>query len=76
MCAIEYLLKPEIFGGNHYYVDVNTNDGVSRGHTFADKRLVSEKGKNTLVLETVNREKFVEVLINALEKLDNELVSK
>ncbi|MGX7265253.1 nucleoside hydrolase [Enterococcus crotali] len=70
LCAIAYLIAPEIFTGNYYYVDVATNDGVSRGQTFADKRLVTEHEKNTLVLETVNREKFVKLLISALEKLD------
>ncbi|MEI5993241.1 nucleoside hydrolase [Candidatus Enterococcus mansonii] len=76
LCAIAYLLSPEIFTGTQYYVGVVTNEGVSRGQTFADKRFVTEQEKNTLVLETVNREKFVELLILALDKLDKKSVTR
>lgn len=71
LCAIAYILNPEIFSGSAYFVDVVT-DGTARGLTFADKRLVSDKEKNTLVLEEVDRERFVIELITALEVLDGE----
>ncbi len=70
LCAIAYLLEPDMFNGTYYYVDVETNEGLSRGQTFADKRLVTDKEKNTLVLETVCREWFADLLFQALAKLD------
>lgn len=71
LCAIAYLLDPEIFKGTYYKVDVVT-DGVARGLTFADKRLVPEGNKNTLVLNEVNRDKFVYELCRALALLDDQ----
>ncbi|MGY3749593.1 nucleoside hydrolase [Vagococcus acidifermentans] len=73
LCAIAYLLKPALFTGTHYFVTVDTNEGIGRGHTFADKRLTASQKKNTLVLEDVDREGFVELLVKALEKLDEEI---
>ena len=72
LCAIEYLLDPTIFEGTHYYVNVETNDGVMRGVTFADKRLVTPYKKNTLVLEKINRQQFVAYLVQALKRLDED----
>ncbi|MCT1901603.1 nucleoside hydrolase [Oceanobacillus sojae] len=69
LCAIAYILNPEIFSGSFYSVDVVT-DGTARGLTFADKRFVSDKTKNTLVLDEVDRDKFVDLLIGALAVLD------
>jgi len=70
LCAVEYLLDPEIFSGKRCYVDVVTDDGISRGQTFADLRKVPENEENTLVLDEVNRERFVEILVKGLERLD------
>lgn len=69
LCAIVYLLDPEIFTGTSYKVDVVT-EGGARGLTFADKRLRPEGKKNTFVLEQVNRDKFVSELRDALTWLD------
>lgn len=70
LCAIAYLLDESIFKGKNYYVDVVTDDGKSRGLTFADKRCIPLTPPNALVLEEVDREKFVKLLLDALEKLD------
>ncbi len=74
LCAVAYLLKAEIFAGHHYFVDVNTSEGIGRGQTFADKRLVSPHKANVLVLENVERKHFVELLLSALERLDSEVI--
>lgn len=71
LCAVAYILNPKMFSGTSYYVDVVT-DGKARGLTFADKRLASNQSKNVLVLEEVDREKFVSELMNALELLDKQ----
>lgn len=70
LCAVEYLLKPELFHGRSCYVDVVTDEGAARGLTFADERLASDKEKNVLVLEDVDRDGFVDVLMEALRALD------
>lgn len=70
LCAVEYLLAPEIFEGRNRYVDVVTDDGPARGQTFADLRMCPHHDANVFVLEKVNRKKFVDILVRALEKLD------
>lgn len=70
LCAVEYLLAPEIFSGKKCYVDVVTDDGAARGQTFADLRKLPKNKDNTLVLENVERERFVEILVKGLERLD------
>lgn len=72
LCAIEYLLAPEIFQGKSCFVDVVTDDGRARGLTFADKRQIPGHEKNTFVLEEVDRTRFVEILLEALERLDRD----
>ena len=71
LCAIAYLIDPSMFSGEKYYVSVETSDGPTRGLTYADKRIKSVGTKNTLVLESVNREKFVKLLVESLEILDD-----
>ncbi len=69
LCAIAYLIDPEIFAGTSYDVDVIT-EGKARGLTYADKRRATEGKRNTFVLEQVDREKFVHLLTDALAYLD------
>lgn len=69
LCAIAYIINPHLFSGEEYYVDVIT-EGKARGLTFADKRLVQENDKNTFVLKEVNREGFVQLLMDSLVVLD------
>lgn len=70
LCAVEYLLNPEIFSGTDRYVDVITDDGHARGQTFADLRVLPRHASNVYVLSEVNREKYVEILVKGLERLD------
>lgn len=73
LCAVEYLIKPEIFSGKNYYVDIVTDNGISRGQTLADLRKVPKRKDNVFVLKQVDRKKFVETLVEGLEKLDKEV---
>lgn len=73
LCAVEYLIKPEIFSGKNYYVDIVTDNGISRGQTLADLRKVPKHKDNVFVLKQVDRKKFVETLVEGLEKLDKEV---
>ncbi|MGM0215818.1 nucleoside hydrolase [Enterococcus sp. AZ109] len=71
LCAVAYILQPDMFEGAPHTVEVITDDGLARGLTFADKRTNVTMVKNTFVLDEVNREAFVQLLIQSLEILDN-----
>lgn len=73
LCAVQYLLQPEIFRGSLKYVDVITEDGIARGQTFADLRALPKNPANIFVLTEVNRELFIKNLITGLEYLDQTL---
>lgn len=73
LCAIAYLLSPEIFEGSRRYVNIITNDGEARGYTYADLRRMPEQEGSVLVLEEVNREKMIGILVNGLDRLDQQL---
>ena len=69
-CAIGYLLRPDLFSGEKYHVDVETQGELTRGMTLADIRKRPAKEANTLVLLDVKRKEFVEYMIHCLEKID------
>jgi pyrimidine-specific ribonucleoside hydrolase len=71
-CAIGYLLRPDLFKGKRYPVDIETQGELTRGMTLADERPVTEKEPNTLVLLEVKRKEFVDFVCNCIEKLDIE----
>lgn len=69
-CAIAYLLQPELFKYKDLSVDVETKGELTRGMTVADNRLNSYVNPNVRVLLDVDRDKFVNIIFEALEKLD------
>ncbi|EHL2501809.1 nucleoside hydrolase [Enterococcus faecalis] len=71
LCAVAYLLKPELFQGEYKAVNVITDDGQARGLTYVDKRRAAYDKPNALVLTEVQREKFVRLFVEALNYLDN-----
>ncbi|MBL1227805.1 nucleoside hydrolase [Enterococcus sp. BWB1-3] len=70
LCTIAYLLMPEIFTGTAADIHVITDDSLARGLTYGDFRRAFDLPKNTLVLQEVDREKFVKLLMDALDRLD------
>jgi len=70
LCAVVYLLKPELFNGSFADIHVITDDSPARGLTYGDFRRIAPEPKNTLVLDDVDREGFVEILRTALVRLD------
>lgn len=73
LCAVAYLLAPEIFTGVTADIHVITDETAARGLTYGDFRLTASEPKNTVVLQTVQREKFVQLLKTALTRLDEQL---
>lgn len=71
LCAVQYLLTPEIFKGESRYVDVFTDEGTARGQTFADLRMLPKHQENVFVLTGVDRERFITSLIEELSLLDS-----
>ena len=69
-CAIGYLLRPDLFEGKRYHVDVETQGELTRGMTLADVRPVPEKEANAFVLLEVKRKEFVEYVCSCIAKLD------
>lgn len=73
VCTIIYLLRPDLFKGVNYHVDIETSGEKTRGMTIADKRPVPDKDSNAFVLTEVDRDLFVKFFIEGLEILDNRL---
>lgn len=69
-CSVAYLIRPEIFRYHDYYVDVETRGELTRGMTVADRREQSDRTPNVRVLVDVDREAFVSLLFEGLDRLD------
>ncbi|KAF1302712.1 nucleoside hydrolase [Candidatus Enterococcus willemsii] len=76
LCAIAYLLRPDIFNGVQADIHVITDNSPARGLTYGDFRRIAEEPKQTFVLQEVNREKFVELLVDSLKKLDRQVENR
>lgn len=70
-CAIGYLLRPDLFEGKRYHVDIETQGNITRGMTLADIRPVPAKEANVFVLLDIKRKEFIEYVCNCLTKLDD-----
>lgn len=69
-CTIAYLLKPEIFETHNAYIDVETQGSLTAGETVVDFTGLMEKDNNAKVLMDLDREQFVEMIIELLHKFD------
>ncbi|KTD84967.1 nucleoside hydrolase [Paenibacillus etheri] len=74
-CAVAWLLHPEMFESEHLYVTVETEGKLTRGMTVADKRKKTDRPANVEVLVGVDREAFMKLIFDSLEKLDQELLA-
>ncbi|OMD19454.1 nucleoside hydrolase [Paenibacillus odorifer] len=73
-CAVAWLLHPELFESEHLYVTVETEGKLTRGMTVADRRKKTDRPANVQVLVGVDREAFMKLIFDSLEKLDQELL--
>lgn len=69
-CAVAWLVHPELFQSEHLYVTVETEGRLTRGMTVADRRKKPGCPPNVQVLTDVDREAFVELLFDSLDRLD------
>lgn len=65
-CAIAWLLHPELFQSESYYVSIETDGRVTRGMTVADRRKKTDETANVQVLMDVDREAFIKLIFDAL----------
>lgn len=72
VCAVMYLLKPELFKGQDCYVEVAL-EGITSGATVVDYTNRTDKKPNVHVLHTVNREQFVAEFVKAVEIISDRL---
>ena len=71
VCSVMYLLYPEIFKYKDLQVEIDCSDGLNRGRTAVDNReWIKYEKTNTRVLLHVDREKFIDILVDAFKKLD------
>lgn len=73
LCAVNYLLKADLFEGEYGDVHVITDDSSARGLTYFDQRRLHNTHPHVYILKKVNRKGFVSILIQSLEKLDEQL---
>lgn len=68
LVAVMYCVQPELFEIETYHVDVVVEEGLARGMTIADRRMVPKLKPNTNVILDVNREGFVEETLRTYRK--------
>ncbi|WP_051623686.1 nucleoside hydrolase [Clostridium hydrogeniformans] len=69
-CAVAYLLNPELFKGKDALVQVETKGDLTRGMTVVNFK---SKTPNTKVLMDIDREKFMELIKEAIETLEDRI---
>ena len=67
-CAVAYLLKPEIFIGKDYYVEIETKGEFTTGSTVVDQFNRYNKKANTKVLLDLDRQAFVDLLVELVNQ--------
>ncbi len=63
--AVAVITNPEIMKIEEYYVEVETKGEFCRGATIADRYGVTGKKPNAKVIVGIDREKFVELIVEA-----------
>jgi purine nucleosidase len=67
--VIAYLLKPELFGGRHINVEIETTSELTMGMTVADYWRVTGRPENARYMREVDVEGFFELLFERIARL-------
>ena len=73
LATVMAVTNPEIFTSKRYYGDVETRGELTTGFTMIDYENIlrkKEEEKNINFLETINRDRFIEILFDALNKYE------
>lgn len=68
-CVVAYLLRPELFGGRHINVEIETGSALTMGMTVADWWGVSERAANATFMRSVDTNGFYALLGERLARL-------
>ena len=63
-CAVAWLVKPEIFSGVPYHIDIETSGKYTAGMTLADRRPWATEKPNAHVLVDLDRRAFIEMIFD------------
>ena len=66
-CTIAWLIDPTMFGTDKMNVDVETQGDLTRGETVCDYYQLTSKPQNTEVLLDIDREKFIQLIMDTLQ---------
>jgi len=72
--VVAALIKPEILTARDYYVQVETSGDFCRGATVADHYGFSQQPPNTHVLVDIDREGFIDLLVEAAARYGKESI--
>ncbi|KOP69703.1 ribosylpyrimidine nucleosidase [Lysinibacillus sp. FJAT-14745] len=73
LCAVSYVVTPELFEGEDCFVAVETEGRHTVGATVVDYMYRSGKPHNVKVLHSVNREAFVNQFMEAVAKMGRQI---
>lgn len=68
-CVIAYLLRPDLFGGRHINVEVETRSELTMGMTVADWWGVTGRKPNAIFMRSVDADGFYALLTERLARL-------
>ena len=68
-CVIAYLIRPDLFGGRHINVVIETRGDYTIGMTVADWWRVSGREANALFIRTIRRDAFFDLLTERIAAL-------
>ncbi len=68
-CVIAYLIEPQLFGGTPCRVDVETESELTMGQTVVDWWGVTGAEPNAMVIDSVNRQGFIDLLVERIGAL-------
>lgn len=73
LCAVSYVLTPELFEGDECYVAIELEGKYTAGTTVVDYEQRTGLPHNVKVLHTVQREKFVEQFTDAVKSMSRHI---
>ncbi|MDI2585866.1 nucleoside hydrolase [Psychrobacillus sp. NEAU-3TGS] len=73
LCAVSYVLTPELFEGDDCYVAIELEGKLTAGTTVVDYAQRTGLPHNVKVLHTVHREKFVEQFLSAVQTMSRQI---
>jgi len=68
-CVIAWLLKPELFGGRHVNVSIETGSELTMGMTVVDWWGVTKRPKNALAMRDIDADGYFSLLVERLGRL-------